>query len=104
MDEIRLEIIFDNHLIKKRALLDNKKSLFGQVAILKFFQRGNPMNLVQNEKTTLWSAFGEICLEIMFDDHLVKNRALLDYKKSLFGQVAILELFQRGDPMNLVQN
>ena len=46
----------------------------------------------------------EIRLEIMFDDHLVKNRALLDYKKGLFGQVAILEFFQRGDPMNLVQS
>ena len=40
----------------------------------------------------------------MFDDHLVKNQALLDYKKDLVGEVAILELFQRGDPMNLVQN
>ena len=46
----------------------------------------------------------EIRLEIMFDDHLVKNRALLDYEKSLFGQVAISEFFQRGDPMNDVQN
>ena len=44
----------------------------------------------------------ELCLEIMFDDHLVKNRAFLDYKQSLFAQVAILEFFQRGDPMNLV--
>ena len=25
----------------------------------------------------------------MLDDHLVKTRALLDYKKGLFGQVAI---------------
>ena len=40
----------------------------------------------------------------MIDDRLVTNRALLDYKKGLFGQVAILEFFQRGDPMNLVQN
>ena len=40
----------------------------------------------------------------MFDDHLNKNQALLDYKKRLFGQVALLEFFQRGDPMNLVQN
>ena len=40
----------------------------------------------------------------MYDDHLVKNLALLDYKKSLLGQVTILEFFQRGDPMNLVQN
>ena len=40
----------------------------------------------------------------MFDDRLVTNRALLDYNKCLFGQVGILEFFQRGDPMNLVQN
>ena len=46
--------------------------------------------------------FDEICKEIMFDDHLVKNQTLLDYKKGLFCQVAILEFFQRGDPMNLV--
>ena len=41
--------------------------------------------------------------EIMFNDHPVKNRALLDYKRGLFGQVAMLEFFQTGDPMNLVQ-
>ena len=46
----------------------------------------------------------KIRLEIMLDDHLVKKLAFLDYKKGLFGQVAILEFFQRGDPMNLVQN
>ena len=41
----------------------------------------------------------------MFDDQLVTNQALLDYKKGLFGQVAILEFFQRRNPnMNLVQN
>ena len=46
----------------------------------------------------------EIRVEIMIDDRLVTNRALLDYKKGLFGQVAILEFFQRWDPVNLVQN
>ena len=46
----------------------------------------------------------EIRLEIKLDDRLVTNRALLEYKKGLFGQMAILEFFQRGDPMNLVQN
>ena len=40
----------------------------------------------------------------MFDDRLVTNQALLDYKKALFGQVAILEFFKKGDLMNLVQN
>ena len=40
----------------------------------------------------------------MFDDRLVTNWALVDYEKSLVGEVAILEFFQRGDPMSLVQN
>ena len=39
----------------------------------------------------------------MFEDHLVENQANLEYKKSLFGQVAIIKYFQRGDPVNLVQ-
>ena len=43
-------------------------------------------------------------LEIMLDDQLVKNQRFLDDKKGLFSQVAILEFFQRGDAMNLVQN
>ena len=40
----------------------------------------------------------------MFNDHLVTNQALIDYKKDLLGEVAILEFFHRGDPTNLVQN
>ena len=57
LHEIRLETMLDDHLVQNRALLDYRKGLFGQVAISEFFQRGDPMNLVQNEKTTLWSAF-----------------------------------------------
>ena len=49
----------------------------------------------------LWK---EIRLEIKLDDRLGTNRALQEHKKGLFGQVAIFEFFQRGDPMNLVQN
>ena len=62
------------------------------------------MNLVQNKKLLFSLLLDEICLEIMFDDCLVANRALLGYKKGLFCQVAILEFFQRGDFSNLVQN
>ena len=97
--------MFEDPLITNRTLLDYKRSLFGQVTILEFFQRGDPMNLVQNSKKLLFGLLLEkICQEIMFDDRLVTNRALLDYKTSLFGQVTILEFFHRGDPMNLVQN
>ena len=46
-------------LVTNRALLDYKKGLFSQVEIVEFFQRGDPMNLPQNLKTSLWSAFAE---------------------------------------------
>ena len=62
------------------------------------------MNLVQNLKEQFGLLLSKLLLEIMLDDHLVTKLAFLDYKKSLFGQVAILEFFQRGNPMNLVQN
>ena len=85
-------------------LKNNKKGLFDQLAILVFFQRGDPINLVQNEKLLFGLLLEKIRLEIMVHYYLVTNRALLDYKKCLFGQVAILEFFQRGDLMNLDQN
>ena len=62
------------------------------------------MNSVLIIKLLFGPLLDKILKEIMFDDHLVKNRALLDYKEGLFGQVALLEFFQRGDHMNLVQN
>ena len=58
MDKLRLEIMLDDHLVKNRAFLDYKRSLFGQVAILEFFQMGDPMDLIQKKPTTLWSPFG----------------------------------------------
>ena len=36
------------------------------------------MILVQNEKRTPWFPFRRNTPRIMFDDHLVKNQALLD--------------------------
>ena len=39
----------------------------------------------------------------MFDDRLVTNQAVLDYNKGIFGQEAILQFFQRAEPINLVQ-
>ena len=74
------------------------------MALLEFYQKGDPMNVLQKLKKIFALLLDEIQLEIMFDDHLVKNQALLDYEESLFGQVAILEFFHRRDPMNLVQN
>ena len=96
--------MFDDHLVKNRALLDYKKGLFCQVAILECTKGGTQWILSKIKKLLFGLVLEEIRQEIMFDDHLVKNQALLDYKKDLLGEVAILEFFQRGDPMNLVQN
>ena len=40
LDLLGLEIMSDDHLVKKQALLDDKKNQFYTVATLKFFQRG----------------------------------------------------------------
>ena len=69
------------------------------------FSKGGTLRILSKIKKLLFGKLLiEIRQEIMFDDNLVTNRALLDYKKSLFDQVAIFEFFQRGDPLNLVQN
>ena len=65
--------MFDDRLVTNRALLDYKKGLLPQLAILEFFQRGDPMNLVQIKKLLFGLFLEEIRLEIMFDDRLVTN-------------------------------
>ena len=74
--------MFDDHLAKNRALLDNTEGLFGQLAILEFFKGGILWIYSKIKKVLFGPLLDEIRLEIMFDDHLVKNRALLDYKKA----------------------
>ena len=48
------------------------------------FRLGKPMTLVQNWKLLLGLFLDKIGLEIIFDDHLVRKQALLDYKKADF--------------------
>ena len=48
------------------------------------FRLGKPMVLVQNWKLLLGLFSDKIGLEIIFDDHLVRKQALLDYKKADF--------------------
>ena len=65
------------------------------------FSEGGTLSISSKIKTLLFGLlFDEIRLEIMFADNLVTNRDLRDYKKGLFPQVAILEFFQKGDPIN----
>ena len=54
------------------------------------------MILVENWKISLGLFLEKMGQKIMFDDRLVRKRALLDYKKADFYQVAILDFFERG--------
>ena len=57
-EDDKSHLYFECGKLEYKKQKKGKKGLFGQVAILEFSQRGDPMNLVQNSKTTLWSAFG----------------------------------------------
>ena len=59
MDEIHLEIMFDDHLVKNEALLDYKKRPIGSSGYIGIFPKGGPYEFSPKlKKTTLWSAFG----------------------------------------------
>ena len=84
--EISLEIIFDDRLLRKQALLHYKKPDFTKWPYCLFFKGGTPR---------LWSKIGnyslvcfgtEISLEIIFDDRLLRKQALLHYKKADFAK------------------
>ena len=97
--------MFDDRLVTNRFLLDYKKSPILSGGHIGIFPKGEPYELSPKLKTQLFGLLlEEICVEKMFDDRLVTNRAILDYKKGLFDQLAILVFFQREDAMNLVQN
>ena len=85
--------MLDDNLVKNRALLDYKKGLFAwSSGHIGNFPKGEPYEFSPKLKKLLFGLLlDEIRLEIMFEDHLVKNRAIVDYKKGLFGQVAIFE-------------
>ena len=51
--KISLEMIFDDHLVRKQALLHYKKRWFYKVDIFTFFQRGYPTIVIKNWKLLL---------------------------------------------------
>ena len=68
--KISLEIIFDDRLVRKQALLHYKIADFTKSPKI-----GNYFLVCFGTK---------ISLEIMFDDGLVRKQALLDYEKADF--------------------
>ena len=96
--EISLELIFDDHLLRKQALLLYKKADFKKWPYCLFFKEGTP---------GLWSKIGnyslvcfgtKISLEIICDDRLVRKQALLHYKNADFTKWLYWRFFKGGTP------
>ena len=96
--KISLEIIFDNHLVRKQALIHYKKADFTKSPYWLLFKRGTPR---------LWSKIGnyslvcfgtKISLEIIFDHHLVRKQTLLHYKKADYTKWLKWLFFKGGTP------
>ena len=82
--KISLEIMFDDGLVRKQALVHYKKADFTKWPYWLFFKGGTPSLWSKIENYSLLCFGTKISLEIMFDDRLVRKQALLHYKKADF--------------------
>ena len=78
-----LEVVLDDFIVRKQALLDYKKMDFTWSPYW-IFKRGQPMILVKNGKFPLRLFSDKMDLEVVLDDYIVRKQALLDYKKKDF--------------------
>ena len=79
--------MFGIHQGRKQALPDNKKQILQKWPYWIFFAKGlqrGCLILVENWKISLGLFLEKMGQKIMFDDRLVRKRALLDYKKADF--------------------
>ena len=82
--QMDLEIMFQDHLVREKALLDYKNSCFTKWQHC-IFPKGLTYDCGQKLEITPCFVLGQkISLEIMFDDRLVRKQALLHYKKANF--------------------
>ena len=82
--EISLEIIFDDRLVRKQALLHYKKADFTNWLYWFFFKGGTPWWWSKLRNYSLVCFGRKISLEIIFDDRLLRKKALLENKKEDF--------------------
>ena len=78
LNKMGLEIMFVDHPIRKQAFLDKKKSILHRHTGI--VSKGLTHDFVQQlEKISSQCDFGQMSLEIMFDDHPCRKQAFLDH-------------------------
>ena len=90
------EIMFDDHLVRKEALPD-----YINIDFIEFLywiiSKEIPMILVKKLEFSSVSVLDKMGLEIMFDGHPRRKRAILDYKISIY-KVATLDFLKEVNP------
>ena len=71
--------MFDDYLVRKEVVLDYKNIDFKQWPYC-FFSKGSTHDFGQKMEISSLYVFGQMGLEILFDDHWGRKQALLDYK------------------------
>ena len=66
--KIGLEVVFDNYLVRKQVVLDYKNIDFKQWPYC-FFSKGSTHDFGRKMEISSLYAFGQMNLEILFDDH-----------------------------------
>ena len=70
--------MFDDYLVRKQVILDYKNIDFKQSPYC-FFSKGFTHDFGRKMEISSLYVFGQMDLEILFDDHWGRNQALLDY-------------------------
>ena len=96
--KISLEIIFDDRLLTKQALLHYKKADFKKWPYWLFFKGGTLWWWSELGNYSLVCFGTKISLEIIFDDRLVRKQALLHYKKADFTKWPYWLFLKGGTP------
>ena len=96
-----VEVVFDNHPVRKQTFLDYKNIDFKQWPYW-VFSKGLTHDFGQNLEISSLFVFAQNGFEIMFDDHLVRKEALPDYKNIDFIEF-LYWIISKEIPMILVK-
>ena len=95
---VSLEIIFDDCLLRKQTVLHYKKDDFTKWPYWLFFKGGTPRLWSKIRNYSLVCFGTKISLQIIFDDHLVRKKGLVHYKKPGFTKWPYWLFFKGGTP------